>query len=120
MITPILNLTESRVIRDERYGTVFELAGEATGLPYLGFALVEVDPGATSPAHFHTHTSELYYIIGGRGCMVMNDVETDVGVGDCISISPNTIHSIRNNGDDPLKFLCATNPAYDPSDDTEV
>jgi len=108
------------VFRDDRYGTVFEVAGTATGIPALGFAIVEIDPGATSPAHHHTVMTEVYMILAGHGEMVLDGVVAKIGPGDCISIRPGVIHAIANTGDGPLLLHCATSPAYDPDDDIEV
>lgn len=120
MNTAIQNLLHAQPLRDPRYGTLYELAGAATGLPGLGFAWVEVDAGATSPAHYHKITSELYHVTEGNGVMVLDRKEHAVASGDCISIAPGVVHSIKNTGNIPLRFFCATSPAYDPDDDIEI
>ena len=120
MNTIIQNLRRAQPFRDKRYGTLFELAGPATGLPGLGFAWVEVDAGATSPAHLHKATSELYHVVEGSGVMIIDGREHAVAPGDCISIAPGVVHSIKNTGTGPLRFFCATNPAYNPDDDYET
>ena len=120
MNTIIQNLRQAQPLRDERYGVLFELAGPVTGLPSLGFAWVEVNTGAISPAHYHKITSELYHITSGYGVMILDGREHTVATGDCISIAPGVVHSIKNIGNRPLRFFCATNPAYDPNDDYEV
>lgn len=120
MNTVIQNLRQALPLRDERYGVLFELAGPATGLPGLGFAWVEVDAGAISPAHFHKITSELYHVVEGSGVMILDGREHAVAPGDCISIAPGVVHSIKNTETVPLRFFCATNPAYDPNDDYET
>ena len=120
MNQPILILAETQPLRDPRYGVVHELAGSLTGLPQLGFAWVEVDAGATSPAHFHKLTSELYHIVEGRGTMILDGREHGISPGDCVSIAPGIVHAIRNDSTQPLRFFCATNPSYDPDDDYEI
>lgn len=114
------DLTNARPLRDERYGTVYELAGSMTGLSGLGFAWVEVDIGASSPAHFHKKMSEIYHIVQGVGVMTLGGDEFSVSPGQCISIPPGVVHSIRNSGDAPLGFFCATSPSYSEEDDFEV
>ena len=120
MNTVIQNLRQAQPLRDPRYGVLYELAGPATGLPELGFAWVEVDAGATSPAHYHKVTSELYHVVEGSGVMILDGREHNVAPGDCISITAGVVHSIKNTGTVPLYFFCATNPAYDPNDDMET
>jgi mannose-6-phosphate isomerase-like protein (cupin superfamily) len=116
----IINEQGSPAYQDDRYGTVFEVAGAATGVPALGFAVVKIDPGAMSPAHFHKAMTEVYMILSGNGEMVMDGVVSMVVPGDCISICPGVVHAIRNLGEKPLVLHCATSPAYDPDDDIEV
>ncbi|MFH1341030.1 MAG: cupin domain-containing protein [Pseudomonadota bacterium] len=116
----ILDLKDSTPIRDERYGTIYELAGSVTGLEELGFAWVEVDVGAASPEHFHKKMSELYQIVEGTGIMTLDRQSFPVSSGQCVSIPPGVIHAIRNTGSMPLRFFCATSPAYNEEDDFEI
>lgn len=114
------SLAAAAPLHDPRYGTVFELAGFATGLPHLGLALVEVRAGATSPLHYHDVMSEVYYVVSGNGMMQLDGNSFAVGPGDCISIQPGTRHAIRADVSAPLTLLVATSPAYDEQDDIEV
>lgn len=116
----ISSLKESKPLRDDRYGTVFELAGSLTGMSNLGFAWVEVDINATSPSHYHKKMSELYQIVEGVGVMIMDGEEFPVTPGQCVTIRPGVVHSIRNTGSMPLRFFCATSPAYTEEDDYEI
>ncbi|MDP1866087.1 MAG: cupin domain-containing protein [Bradyrhizobium sp.] len=120
MRNPVVDLSKSEPLRDDRYGTVFELSGSLTEMQNLGFAWVEVDVGAASPAHFHKKMSELYHVVDGTGVMTMDGVEFTVSPGQCVSIQPGVVHSIRNSGSVLLRFFCATSPAYTEDDDYEV
>ena len=120
MRTAITSLDNAKPLRDPRYGTVFELAGAFSGITDLGFAFVEVNVGATSPAHFHNKMTELYHVVEGSGIITLDGAEIAVSPGHCISIRPGVVHSIKNSGSDPLRFFCATSPAYSEDDDHEV
>lgn len=47
----------------------------------------------------HTHpTHEFYYVTGGRGIIVLEGEEREVGPGDLIYIPPDKLHSARTLG----------------------
>jgi mannose-6-phosphate isomerase-like protein (cupin superfamily) len=107
-------------IRDDRYGTVWELVAPAAGLSRgYGFAFVEVDAGKESPLHYHEHTEELYYITAGEGLMTLGQRAITVRPGDTVVIPPGERHKIRA-GARGLAFVCVTAPPYDADDDIEV
>ncbi|NJB68892.1 mannose-6-phosphate isomerase-like protein (cupin superfamily) [Desulfobaculum xiamenense] len=78
-----------------------------------------VPPGATTMAHVHHRTEELYHVVSGRGRMFLGDDAFEVRPGDTVCIAPGTRHSIVNVGDDDLRVLCCCSPAY-AHDDTEL
>lgn len=119
MTIAVKNVGNAQIIRDA-YGTIWELAGEATGLPGLGLAFVEVDVGAESPRHFHKEMSEIYHILEGTGDMWLGDERIVVHPGDTVSIVPRVLHAIGNPGPGPLRFIVVTSPAYDEADDIVV
>lgn len=107
-------------IRDDRYGTLWELVAPAvSACKHFGFAHVEVDPGQESPAHYHRKTEEMYYITRGGGTMTLGEVVTHVQPGDSVVIPVGEIHKIRADAEG-LAFVCVTVPPYDPEDDFEV
>jgi mannose-6-phosphate isomerase-like protein (cupin superfamily) len=116
----LMSRKAARPLRDERYGTVWETAGPATGLNSLGLAHAEVDVGKTLPAHFHERMSEVYHVLSGTGTMLLNGAPHEVCAGVTVSLPPGTVHSLINTGTKPLRFLVATSPSYDASDDHEV
>lgn len=72
--------------------------------------------GAATTPHYHPEAEEIYYILAGEGEMTMEGEKRRVGVGDAIGIPPGTVHTIRNIGHVPLKFLCCCAPAYEHDD----
>jgi mannose-6-phosphate isomerase-like protein (cupin superfamily) len=96
-----------------------ELAGPAwTRARHQSLAEATVQPGAETAEHYHPHTEELYYFVAGAGRMRLGDVEADVRTGDCVVITPGSVHKLWNPGPDPLVLLCCCAPAY--SDDDTV
>ncbi|MFN0077910.1 MAG: cupin domain-containing protein [Prosthecobacter sp.] len=119
--TWLVRAADARRLRDDRYGTVFETCSPVmSALTQLGFAFVEIDAGAESPAHYHRRMEEIYFITEGAGQMTIGDEAVEVGPGDTINIPPGAVHKIANPGTSPLRFACATWPPYDPEDDFEV
>lgn len=71
--------------------------------------------GATTP-HHHEVTEEIYYILEGAGLMTIEGEQRVVQPGDAIAIPPGAIHTILNNGECVLKFLCCCAPCYEHED----
>lgn len=81
----------------------------------LAHAIVPV--GYTSLPHALT-TSEVYYLLSGRGEMHIDEEVQSVEAGDAIYIPPNARQFIRNSGDEPLVFVCIVDPAWRKEDET--
>lgn len=70
-----------------------------------------VGPGNTTLEHILT-TSEVYYIIDGKGIMHINEESEPVGPGQAIYIPPFAKQCITNSGDTDLMFICIVDPAW--------
>jgi mannose-6-phosphate isomerase-like protein (cupin superfamily) len=89
---------------------------QAVNLRYsLAHAIVPV--GQTCIPHALT-TSEVYYILAGRGEMQIDDEVERVEPGDTVYIPPNARQFIRNAGTEPLLFICIVDPAWQSADET--
>lgn len=62
-------------------------------------------------------STEVYYIITGRGRMHIDAESFDVGPEDVILIPPNSTQYIENTGDGYLVFLCIVDPAWRQEDE---
>ncbi|NJK27989.1 MAG: cupin domain-containing protein [Coleofasciculaceae cyanobacterium SM2_3_26] len=76
-----------------------------------------VAPGEISDLHSLT-TSEVYYILSGKGEMHIDSEVQILEPGDALYIPPNAKQRIRNVGEDPLVFLCIVDPAWRSADET--
>ncbi len=72
--------------------------------------------GASTTAHHHVKTEEIYYILEGSGRMQVEEQSRDVGPGDAIAIPAGALHQITNSGNAVLKFLCCCAPGYEHDD----
>lgn len=79
----------------------------------LSLAEAILPVGATTEAHYHVGTDEIYYILRGRGLVRVEGEERAVGPLDAIAIPANHRHNITNTGEEPLVFLCCCAPAYE-------
>lgn len=70
-----------------------------------------VKPGRQTHPH-RMKTSEVYYILKGRGMMHVDGKSGKVGASDVVYIPPGAIQHIRNTGKGDLVFLCIVDPAW--------
>lgn len=73
--------------------------------------------GQTSLPH-SLKTSEVYYILSGKGEMYIEAETQLVEPGDTVYIPPNARQFIHNCGSEPLVFICIVDPAWRKEDET--
>ena len=62
-------------------------------------------------------TSEVYYILSGRGVIHVDDEAENVRPGQAIYVPPGSVQFIENAGRFELAFLCIVDPAWRPEDE---
>jgi len=75
-----------------------------------------VKPGQSSLPH-RLKSSEVYYILEGKGIMYIDDESAEVHTGHAVYIPPNLRQYIKNTGSCDLKFLCMVEPAWRQEDE---
>ncbi len=100
--------TKAHLLNPEAIRTSKSL-GAATGLTDLGFHLYTVMPGrAYSEYHRHLYEEQCFYILSGNGEVTIEEKKYAIAAGDFIGFPKNgAAHTIFNNGDDVLTFICA-------------
>ena len=94
-----------------------ELAGLPTGnATHQSLAQATVPPGASTEAHFHRVTEEIYFFTAGEGRMRLGEAEAAVRAGDCVVIAPGMPHQLVNDAAEPLVLLCCCAPPYTHED----
>jgi mannose-6-phosphate isomerase-like protein (cupin superfamily) len=73
-------------------------------------------PGARSKRHRLT-SSEVYYIIAGRGRLTIDDAAVAVEAGSVVYVPPGGTQSLENVGPTDIEFLCLVDPAWRPEDE---
>lgn len=64
-----------------------------------------LEPGASIGEHLHNGTSEIIYILRGRGTGSVDGVETAMRPGMCQYCRSGHTHSLVNTGDETLEFF---------------
>ena len=80
----------------------------------LTITWVEGGPGSEQPLHAHPTNEQVYVIVRGRGVMKVAGEQREVVEGTLVFIPPGTNHAIHNTGEEPLVFVSAASPAFDP------
>jgi len=95
-----------------------ELLHPRKGLLKIRYSLAHarVVPGQTTSPH-RLETSEVYYILEGKGIMNIDHSSAEVSPGCAVYIPPGSTQSISNVGSSDLKFLCIVDPAWRPEDE---
>ena len=92
------------------HGNIFIKAGSATGSTNLALGTQQVMIGAGIPIHRHFLMDEAFYILGGSGTFILNDVRHSFEKGATIFIPKNSWHGFANP-DHELLLLWIVSPA---------
>jgi mannose-6-phosphate isomerase-like protein (cupin superfamily) len=79
-------------------------------------AEARLPPSKSTTPHRHLKTEEIYYILEGRGLMLVENKTQIVGPGDAVAIPSGSMHQISNVDAVTLKFLCCCAPGYEHDD----
>ena len=77
----------------------------------ISLQISEVPAGSGQPVHNHD-PEQCYYIIKGKGLMIIEDETAEVFAGDAVHIPSNRKHGIRNLGKDVLEYLTVNSPVF--------
>ncbi|MFB6081815.1 MAG: cupin domain-containing protein [Halanaeroarchaeum sp.] len=89
------------------------LVGEDQGAPNFAMRRFRLDPGTEVPRHTNEVEHEQYVIEGPYVVGIEGRGETTVEAGDSMFIPAGTVHWYRNEGDEPVSFVCVVPNADD-------
>jgi quercetin dioxygenase-like cupin family protein len=72
----------------------------------LTAGIAKLEPGGWLGLHRHS-PAEIYYVLEGRGIVTIEGREHEVHVGAAVFIPADAEHGIRNEHEEPLRFLYA-------------
>lgn len=80
-------------------------------------AHARVAAGAATAPHTLATSTEVYWVLSGRGRMHIGDETADIGPGEAVLIPPDSVQWIEALGDEELVFLCVVTPPWSAEDD---
>ncbi len=80
-------------------------------------AHARVPTGKTTTKHKLT-SSEVYYILQGKGTMFIDEEKKEIEKGDAVYIPPNAVQWISNTSKEEIIILCMVEPAWKKEDET--
>jgi len=86
------------------------------GAANLAITWVEGAPGSMQAVHGHPGNEQIYVIVRGRGVMQVADEMQEVREGTLVFIPPGAAHAIKNTSEEPLVFVSATSPPFEPKE----
>ena len=88
------------------------MVGRADGAPNFSMRHFTVESGGHTPRHAHNYEHEVY-VVSGEARLEHGGEFHELAAGDVVFIEPNVIHQFRNEGDEPLRFLCLVPSQFD-------
>lgn len=98
---------------------IYEMIGrpdEIGGTTNHSFVHVVIPKGKSSPKHYHKVSEETYYVLSGRGRIIVDGAEKVLNPGDACLIMPGEVHQIFVESEADLEFLTVSAPAWVPTD----
>lgn len=72
----------------------------------MGYTIIY--PEGKTTGHSHKQHEEIYFVIQGRGRMIVGETEYDIKAGDALYVPFGVFHTTYNNGITPLQLLWVT------------
>ncbi len=64
-----------------------------------------IEPGASIGEHRHQHDEEVYFVVEGRGTMLLDGQRFPIGPGDVSVVRPGHSHGLVNSPDSPMRLI---------------
>ena len=77
----------------------------------ISVQISEIPIGSEQPVHDHD-PEQCYYVIKGRGLMIIEEETRELTAGEAVYIPPNKKHGIKNIGNDVLEYLTVNSPVF--------
>ncbi|MFA6506209.1 MAG: cupin domain-containing protein [Treponemataceae bacterium] len=74
-----------------------------------------VYPTGSTTGHSHADMEEVYYVVSGKGVMVVGEDRYDISAGDALYVPPGEFHTTEQAGNAPLVLVWVT-CKLDPSE----
>jgi len=94
------------------YGRLIKviLSPKIQGIRNLAISQVVAPPGSLGTMHVHKESDEFWYILSGRGKIIIGDEKISVEPDMVVYGPANVPHQLINTGQDPLKAIFIFSP----------
>jgi mannose-6-phosphate isomerase-like protein (cupin superfamily) len=75
-----------------------------------------LEPDEATQRHDHRVAEEIYFVLKGSGRMEVDGDTRMIRPGDAVLIPAGAWHTLENNGNSELRFLCSCAPPYADAD----
>ena len=75
-----------------------------------------LEPDEATQRHYHRAAEEIYFVLKGSGRMEVEGDSKMIRPGDAVLIPAGAWHTLENNGNSDLRFLCCCAPPYSHED----
>ncbi|HEY0545421.1 MAG TPA: cupin domain-containing protein [Pyrinomonadaceae bacterium] len=113
----VVNRRQAAIINTPHGSEIRPLIDRTTSLIERCSLAEEILPaGATVGRHHHLETEEIYYILRGKGRMIVGDETREVEAGDAVFIPRGHTHTLENTGREAMTILLVCGPAHSFAD----
>lgn len=76
-----------------------------------------VNPGCQLSYQYHLYREEYWYVVEGKGILTLNEIKSELKVGDTVTIRPTAKHRVQASKDHSLIFVEVQRGDYLGEDD---
>ena len=87
-------------------GSMIHLVDDGSGARQVDVHINVLRPGGPEGRyHYHDHTENVYWVLSGRGRLVVEGEVHEIGKDDIVFLPPKVRHSLSNHGTEELRLL---------------
>jgi len=77
-----------------------------------GLSVIEecMPPGAAEIRHHHGKAQQFFYVLSGKALIEVEGETVELSSGDGVRVLPGSRHQIRNESNEPVRFLVISQP----------
>lgn len=95
---------DKKVLRD----TYYLIDPEECASRRLTMGCTTIYPTGTTTGHSHDDMEEVYFVVSGKGIMVVGEDEYEIEEGDALYVPPGEFHTTYQRGNLPLTVVWVT------------
>lgn len=92
------------ILRD----TLLLITPANSGSKALTMGQTTIHPGCRTTGHAHADREEVYFVIQGKGLMIVGEDRCEIGPGDAVYVPHGEFHATHNTGNTVLDYIWVT------------